>query len=470
MPFAVSAQEDTPEWVRRLPVVTGTAAAIVAGLILLAWVLQVADRWWLASLPLMKANTALACLAAGIALTVRRPGQIRLLACVPIVVGSTALLQWIGGFSLGIDQVMAEDTSTTMHPGRPSPQVAGALLLFGFARLRVEAAAGRVDRLLTAVFAAVVLILEVGFLFQAPELTSVTEARGMTAGSALCLLLLLIGLLATQADRPPLRYLLDDGLTGTLTRRLLPAVILLPPALGLVRYLGQTRGWYGLNLGVALFTGAMVISLAIVVSITAAAVHRVETERRRVTEQLREAEQRARWLADRDPLTAVWNRRWFEVELTLHLESPRRASGALLIVDIDRFKAVNDTAGHHAGDAVLCAVAGALAARLPAGGSLSRIGGDEFAVLLTQDGRDEAEAVARALVAAVAALGGPDRGPLTPTVSVGVAAFADLPGPDPAPKTALRCADKALYAAKDRGRDGYAVFGGEAQVEAPATP
>lgn len=464
MPSGPNAEGETaPLWVRRLPTVTGTAVVVIGAMILLLWLVpEHRDLWLLAELPLMKANTAIACVAAGLALALRTPRAVSTLACVPILVGATTLTQWMGGFSLGIDELFAKDATGDAQPGRPSPQVAGALLLFGLARLRLPAQADRVSRLVTAVYAAVVVVLEIGFLFQAPELTSVSRISGMTAGSAVCLLLLLAGLLATHADRPPLRYLLDDGMAGMLTRRLLPAAILLPIVLGMLRYAGQVRGWYGLNLGVALFATSMVISLAVLVSITAATVHRLEGERSLITDQLRLAEQRARWLAERDVLTTVWNRRWFEAELAGHLHSAERAEGAVMMIDVDEFKTVNDTAGHEAGDAVLVAVARTVAERLGDRGSLSRIGGDEFAVILRNGDRHEAESVARSLVDAVRALSGATEGLPPTTVSIGVAAFADLPvgGPEghSSIKTALRSADEALYAAKHSGRDTHAVY------------
>src|SRR3954453_10600330 len=95
-----------------------------------------------------------------------------------------------------------------------------------------------------------------------------------------------------------------------------------------------------------------------------------------------------RRLASRDPLTDALNRRAFDVELA------RCREGALLVLDLDGFKEINDAHGHHAGDELLRVIAGAIARRLRRGDVLARLCGDEFAVLLTRCEIDEAARVA----------------------------------------------------------------------------
>jgi diguanylate cyclase (GGDEF)-like protein len=170
-----------------------------------------------------------------------------------------------------------------------------------------------------------------------------------------------------------------------------------------------------------------------------------------VTER-REYEARLRHLADHDALTGLLNRRAFEESLEAHVARARRygAAGALLLLDLDGFKDVNDTLGHHAGDALLIRVAGALGDRLRETDVLARLGGDEFAVLLPMESGEAAELVARALVDVVRGL---DAGV---TVSVGVAVV------DSGEVTAeglMIDADRAMYAAKGAGRDGVRVHG-----------
>jgi diguanylate cyclase (GGDEF)-like protein/PAS domain S-box-containing protein len=164
-------------------------------------------------------------------------------------------------------------------------------------------------------------------------------------------------------------------------------------------------------------------------------------------------------LATRDPLSGLANRRWFELQLMQHLrlcaeQGPR---GAVVVIDLDHFKSVNDTLGHQAGDRLVIEVALSLRRHLRDQDVVARLGGDEFAVILRDGGRWAAEAVARKLVLAVrdeVGVGGVDDGV---TVSVGVAPF-ELLG-DAGAREALRAADAAMYLVKRSGRNGYAVAG-----------
>jgi diguanylate cyclase (GGDEF)-like protein len=158
-----------------------------------------------------------------------------------------------------------------------------------------------------------------------------------------------------------------------------------------------------------------------------------------------------------DPLTGVANRRGFEHALTIELErSARRGHPlALVIADLDDFKAVNDRHGHDAGDAVLVRLADGLRAAVRSADTVARLGGEEFALLLPETTLDGALAVAeRARVAFEASdvrlRGG---GRLFVTASFGV---ADYPvSPDRA--SLLHDADQALYVAKGHGKNRVAA-------------
>jgi diguanylate cyclase (GGDEF)-like protein/PAS domain S-box-containing protein len=171
---------------------------------------------------------------------------------------------------------------------------------------------------------------------------------------------------------------------------------------------------------------------------------------RDVTER-REYEARLRHLADHDPLTGLLNRRGFESALDAHVARCRRygAAGALLVIDLDGFKHVNDTHGHHAGDELLVDVASGLRERVRETDVLARLGGDEFAVLLPVETAAQAEVAAEALVAVIR-----ERGRVRGvTASIGVALV------DATTETGEELqvrADRAMYAAKAAGRDGIA--------------
>ncbi len=177
------------------------------------------------------------------------------------------------------------------------------------------------------------------------------------------------------------------------------------------------------------------------------------TERKRFQEQLQ-------FMADHDPLTGLHNRRKFEAELDRHVEHVKRygPEGALIVLDIDHFKSINDTLGHNAGDELIVSIASTLQARLRSSDVLARLGGDEFAVLLPRADEGEADKVARALVSAIRTsttlLGGERK---KVTTSLGVAMFK-ANRRELSSETVLIEADLAMYDAKEAGRDRRAFY------------
>jgi len=172
-----------------------------------------------------------------------------------------------------------------------------------------------------------------------------------------------------------------------------------------------------------------------------------------ITER-RSLEERLRRLADEDALTSIPNRRSFEgsVELALELSARHAIAGALLMIDLDGFKAINDTHGHALGDRVLSAVATALRQRLRATDLIARVGGDEFAVLLRATSGDAAREVADALAGVVRKTRlVPNIPEIALSASFGVADFGALPLPTV--KELFAAADAAMYVAKRAARD-----------------
>jgi diguanylate cyclase (GGDEF)-like protein len=167
--------------------------------------------------------------------------------------------------------------------------------------------------------------------------------------------------------------------------------------------------------------------------------------------------------ATHDSLTGLANRRALYTEGQARLvEAPSRRR-ALLLLDLDKFKEVNDSLGHNAGDQLLVEVGARLRGQLRGADLLARLGGDEFAVLLEDAGFDEAASVAEHLRAKLAepftTLPGPSAvGSLTlhSTVSIGIALF---PEDGPGLSALLRKADIAMYKAKTGG-DGHHVYSG----------
>ncbi len=182
--------------------------------------------------------------------------------------------------------------------------------------------------------------------------------------------------------------------------------------------------------------------------------HRVKLQMR----ALRASEERLRHLSEHDALTGLPNRILLNDRLQTSLKRAERFQTCLglLLVDVDGFKEVNDALGHQAGDTLLCKLAGRLNDCVRATDTVARIGGDEFIVLLP-DLRIPAEAanIAAKIVAAVSNPFVIDRTQALITVSIGVVTY---PEGSTSPETLIQCADEAMYAAKEKGKNGFQVY------------
>jgi diguanylate cyclase (GGDEF)-like protein len=201
--------------------------------------------------------------------------------------------------------------------------------------------------------------------------------------------------------------------------------------------------------GVATITGLLAAALA--------------TERGRAVERLRH-------LADHDQMTDLLNSRRFKEELQRWIAHNTRygVQGSVLVLDVDRFKDVNDSLGHAAGDELLADIGRVLRERLRETDVVARLGGDEFTVLLPQASEEQARTVATELLDEV----GRDRTMVDGkrgrvTVSIGATLFGF--GIDGTPEQVLACADRAMYEAKGAGRNRVRFRAG-ADAEEPRGP
>ena len=178
---------------------------------------------------------------------------------------------------------------------------------------------------------------------------------------------------------------------------------------------------------------------------------------------MKQAEAQLARLASSDALTGLPNRREFDQALAAALARQRRLARegrvmALLFLDIDRFKAINDTHGHGVGDVVLREFAAVLRRAVRGSDHVARIAGDEFVAVLEGLNRpEEAEQVAAKIVDAVRAARPAE---VAITTSIGIATVADVEAPA---MDLIALADRALYQAKHQGRDGWAALRWPAQ-------
>jgi diguanylate cyclase (GGDEF)-like protein len=201
--------------------------------------------------------------------------------------------------------------------------------------------------------------------------------------------------------------------------------------------------------------------LAVVGFVALAAFFWILVLRLRVDQQtraLRASEERLRHMAQHDALTGLPNRLLLSDRLDLSLSRAKRFEQALglLMVDVDEFKQVNDSYGHHVGDFVLCEIATRIRAAVRETDTVARLGGDEFVVLLPDLHQpEEAELIAAKIVAAISAPILIGSAHISITVSLGVCTYPEG-GKDS--QKLLQSVDAAMYNVKAQGRNGFQVY------------
>ncbi len=177
-------------------------------------------------------------------------------------------------------------------------------------------------------------------------------------------------------------------------------------------------------------------------------------------------EEELRWQAGHDALTKLHNRAWFETQLEQEIARLKRTEqvSLLLFLDLDRFKYINDTAGHTAGDQLLVEISRRLSSRLRASDHIARMGGDEYAVILRNINRSDIAQIADEFRKALGALPFSYGGK---TYRVGVSiGVARLDRDTPSRSEAMAAADVALHLAKRNGRNQVHVFSADSDQRA----
>jgi len=189
--------------------------------------------------------------------------------------------------------------------------------------------------------------------------------------------------------------------------------------------------------------------------------HRIEERERALKRQLHErkrAERRLATLANYDALTRLPNRNYFNERLTALLARSARSGEpmALLFLDLDNFKIVNDTLGHHLGDALLKAVGKRIRSCVRASDSVCRLGGDEFTMILEDiKSGDDAGRVAETVVTALSHPFALRDNEVYVTCSIGISVY---PKDGRDASTLIKCGDTAMYHAKERGKNNFKFF------------
>ena len=277
-------------------------------------------------------------------------------------------------------------------------------------------------------------------------LTFIVQRLG-SVSTMLCSIYVLLGIMMALVQEP--RVANSIAIISTVAY----AGVVLLEQLGILAYAPAAAGWGFVNpdlrgalMGV-LVMGTMTLSSTYLVSQVVAALNQRE-------EQLRDLNARLESLSRRDPLTHLYNRRYLLERIDHELGRVRRGkSAALLMIDLDRFKTVNDKEGHIRGDELLCKIAESISKTTREVDIVSRYGGDEFAILLSDVNPEQATTAAERLVSAIADTAHDFGSKSAVTASIGVA-LAE--GADDSTGL-LRRADQKAYEAKQRGGNRVSV-------------
>jgi diguanylate cyclase (GGDEF)-like protein len=456
---------------RRLAAGLALVAALLGAVGLASWVLDLAAlRTLFDKYATIKANTGLGLVAAGLALfaftalpresrvgfALRRGG-----ALLAGLIGLLTLVEHFVGVDLGIDQLLAADPWTTadLFPGRMPRAAAMGFILYGLATLLIPRAppwAFWTGFVITLLGFLITLFVCVAFLLAPDALYAFPWFAAVSAHTSLAFMALFLGVMFATPDRGWPRIVMTDKFGGYMARRLLPPVAVLPLAILWLSQKGGELGLYPEALGEYVAAVALVLALATIVILACGRLNVIDAHRRSVEEARQRAHAaavRMREIAEMDPLTELSNRRRFLAVATDSITSAHEQPGqlALLMVDIDHFKRINDTYGHAAGDQALRLLARTLRESTRKADCVARLGGEEFAILLPGATPAVAQSIAERICEQVERITvvHADRS-FSFTVSIGLASLGDG---DTTPEDLLARADAALYRAKRGGRN-----------------
>jgi two-component sensor histidine kinase len=270
--------------------------AIVGGaLVLLGWAFDIrALKQPLPVVASMKANTAASLAMSGLALWFlskrTRPRVQTVLGVFVALVGFVSLTEDVFAFDAGIDQLLfADDASAvaTSAPGRMSPITAICFQTIGASLAVSSLGWPRPAQALAVVSATLSLIALLGYLYDVRALYGVGLYTTMAVHTAALHLLLACGVLLAHPESEVMHVIAEQGPGGSMARRLLPAAVLLPVGLGWLRLIGQRRGYYGTEFGLALFVVSVIVAFTLLIWRQARSIGLIDAERRRIEDDLR---------------------------------------------------------------------------------------------------------------------------------------------------------------------------------------
>jgi PAS domain S-box-containing protein len=298
----------------------GVAVSALGAAVLVGWALDVTVLKSLsAGLVSMKPNTAFSFLLGGVALQILSTGPSRThlrlmsLACALVVslIGLLTLSEYLYGWNLDIDQLVfseAPNSLGTSVPGRMAPTAALCCLLLGTSLLVLDVRrCYPIAQLLTLLAALVALTALIGYIYGVESLYGVGSMTRMALHSSLGFLLLSSAILLTRQDHGLLVIVTSDAAGGVMARRLLPAAIVIPLALGWLTVLGQRAGFHGPEFSVFLVVIWSIVSFSALTWWNSGSLYRLDVERKRAEEELKKGQTK---LAEAQRIARVGSWEW----------------------------------------------------------------------------------------------------------------------------------------------------------------
>jgi diguanylate cyclase (GGDEF)-like protein len=375
-----------------LQMVSLALVALTAGTVLCAWLIPALATLLPHGWSLMKANTALCLLLSTGNLTLSRNRQTarhlmlgRILAAAIVVIAASVLFEHLTGKTSGFDTLLAADATSTI-PGRMALQTSVFFILLGvtslFARARKSPISNMVD-VLTLAIVVLTLVILAGYCFGAAGLFGQSADTRTSPHTLVCMALLVFVKVGRRAESGHFSVLLGIGIGSRIARAVLPFALLLPFLMVSGSAYTTRQGWLSAPYAAALSASVISIALFALVILMAGRINALERD--------------LRDMSLTDELTGVLNRRGFNLLGEQAVLQAQRDQSALTVLffDLDGLKQVNDSFGHEAGSQFLVEIATLLRSTFRGSDIVARIGGDEFAVVIHDDGVNAIIAMAR---------------------------------------------------------------------------
>ena len=278
----------------RVPVVAGSAVALLGVLVFAGWAFNfpIITEWKPGGIPMIPLTALCFVLAGGSLVVAVRPHQSatteaiqQSLAALVATIAILTFYEYLRGSESGFDLLLFGNRVTQVgwsSPGRIAINSAGSLLLYSLALLFVPHDR-RTRDLRAQMFATpallIALVAILGYVFGVRGMYAVSQSSGMALPTAIAHLILGVGIIFAVRDRGVPALLMDEGPAGVLTRRLLPAALLTPIALGMIRLAGESAGMYETEFGVSLFAVASILTFVGLVLWSARVLRRTDKER-----------------------------------------------------------------------------------------------------------------------------------------------------------------------------------------------